>query len=354
MPLEPAGWLLHVLADEPSAAAVAQELLRTIRNRATETAAHATFATAYGGEEELLLASARRSDAVVLEALIAADPTSNLIPKTVRGLLDHRTRGRWASTQENAWALLALQRYFRTYEGVTPDFRGSAWLGTRFAGEHLFRGRTTERFHLEIPMRVVASADTAQPLTLARAGEGRMYYRAGLRYAPADLQLDAMQRGFTVERVYEAVDDSTDVRRDQYGNWRIRAGARVRVRLTMTAPSRRFHVALMDPIPAGLEPINAALQGVGFTEDPAPPRPRPGMPVAPSRPIFPSQWYIHQNLRDDRAEAFTSFLAAGRHEYSYLARATSPGTFVVPPARAEEMYNPESFGRTATGRVIVE
>jgi uncharacterized protein YfaS (alpha-2-macroglobulin family) len=79
-------------------------------------------------------------------------------------------------------------------------------------------------------------------------------------------------------------------------------------------------------------------------------RPGPGFPG----PGFPGQWFVHQNLRDDRAEAFADLLNAGRYEYAYLARATTPGTFVVPPARAEEMYAPESFGRSATARLIVE
>ena len=65
-------------------------------------------------------------------------------------------------------------------------------------------------------------------------------------------------------------------------------------------------------------------------------------------------WYEHQNLRDERAEAFTSLLPAGTHTWSYVARATTPGTFVVPPPRAEERYAPETFGRGATERVIVE
>ena len=76
------------------------------------------------------------------------------------------------------------------------------------------------------------------------------------------------------------------------------------------------------------------------------------LPIA--RPIFPGEWYVHQNLRDDRAEAFATLLPAGRYEYTYLARATTPGAFVVPSARAEEMYHPESFGRAGTGRVFVE
>ena len=65
-------------------------------------------------------------------------------------------------------------------------------------------------------------------------------------------------------------------------------------------------------------------------------------------------WYEHQNLRDDRAEAFTSYLPGGTYSYTYTARATTPGDFVVPPSRAEEMYAPETFGRSSSARVVVE
>ena len=65
-------------------------------------------------------------------------------------------------------------------------------------------------------------------------------------------------------------------------------------------------------------------------------------------------WYEHQNLRDERAEAFTSLLWPGVHEYAYVTRATTPGSFVTPPAKAEEMYAPETFGRSASERVVVE
>ncbi|HEY7767503.1 hypothetical protein, partial [Longimicrobium sp.] len=65
-------------------------------------------------------------------------------------------------------------------------------------------------------------------------------------------------------------------------------------------------------------------------------------------------WFEHQNLRDDRAEAFTSLLNAGVHTYSYVARATTPGEFIVPPPRAEEMYSPETFGRGSSDRVRIQ
>ena len=65
-------------------------------------------------------------------------------------------------------------------------------------------------------------------------------------------------------------------------------------------------------------------------------------------------WFEHQNFRDERAEAFCSLLWEGVYNYSYVARATTPGQFVVPPAKAEEMYHPETFGRTGTDFVRVE
>ncbi|MBC7880823.1 MAG: hypothetical protein H7Y37_05765 [Anaerolineae bacterium] len=47
-------------------------------------------------------------------------------------------------------------------------------------------------------------------------------------------------------------------------------------------------------------------------------------------------------------------LSEGAYDYSYTARATTPGVFVVPPLKAEEMYQPEVFGRGGTDRVVVK
>ncbi len=194
-------------------------------------------------------------------------------------------------------------------------------------------------------MNLLAGEQTAQDLVLSKEGKGRMYFRIGLQYAPSNLQLDAADAGFTVTRSYEAIDDQSDVSREEDGTWRIRAGARVRVRLTMVARSRRYHVALVDPMPAGFEALNPEL---ATTEDiPKDADDREGS-------LWWRQWYEHQNMRDERVEAFTSLLQEGVYRYTYVARATTPGIFLVAPAKAEEMYAPESFGRSSSTRVIIE
>jgi len=284
--------------------------------------------------------------------LIGAEPQSDIIPKLVRGLLAHRTQGRWTNTQENAFILLALDRYFATYEKATPDFVARAWLGDKSAGEHAFKGRTTEQHRVDVPMQALLK-EGAKDLVLAKTGPGRLYYRLGLRYAPKDLNVPAADYGFVVERKYAAIDDKEDVKRDGDGTWRIKAGARVQVTLTMVAQDRRYHVALVDPLPAGLEAVNPALATTGSL-DPSRSQNQSGSSPYGYGWWWWRPWYEHENLRDERVEAFTPLLWDGVYSYSYVARATTPGQFVVPPAKAEEMYAPETFGRSAGDRVIVE
>jgi len=355
--IESVGWLLSVLSPDKDSEAEVAAIRRLLANRVSETAGTAHFVCSYDDGDYLILNSNRRADGVILEALIGDQPQNDLIPKIVRGLLGHRVKGRWENTQENVFVLLALDRYFNTYEKVTPNFVTRVWLGKAYAGEQQFKGRSTDRQELKVPMSYLASKATTQNLVMSKMGEGRLYYRIGMNYAPEDLNLKAADYGFTVERTYEAIDRPDDVKRDADGTWHIKAGARVRVRLTMIAPGRRYHVALVDPMPAGLESLNPVLA----TTEAVPEDERPtGVGEYGSRSIgygwwrWRPVWFDHQNLRDERTEAFTALLWEGAYNYSYVARATTPGVFVVPPAKAEEMYHPETFGRGKTDRVVIE
>jgi uncharacterized protein YfaS (alpha-2-macroglobulin family) len=347
--LDGIGWLWQVLQDDPGSTAELETIRRYIANRVVETAGAANFISDFNEQDYLMLRSNRRTDGILLDTLILDDPDNDVIPKLVNGLLAHRTRGHWGNTQENVFVLLALDRYFNTFEAQTPDFVARIWLGRTYAAGHEFEGYTTERHLTEIPMNYLVDAISGtEDLIISKVGEGRLYYRLGLRYAPTDLKLPPLDMGFVVQREYEAVDDPEDVSREEDGVWHVKAGARVRVRITMVADSRRYHVALVDPLPAGLEIVNPALAVSGAVpQDPNSSEYRYGW-------WWWWTWYEHQNMRDERAEAFTSLLWDGVYEYTYVARATTPGTFVVPPAKAEEMYFPEVFGRSAGDVVIVE
>lgn len=111
----------------------------------------------------------------------------------------------------------------------------------------------------------------------------------------------------------------------------------------MTISQTRFFVALVDRLPAGLEPVNFALKNAPFTgeEDNA------------SRASMYS-WFDHQNIRDSQVEAFANQLLPGTYAFCYVAIAVTPGSFTAPAATAEEMYSPEVYGRTNSLEVVVE
>jgi uncharacterized protein YfaS (alpha-2-macroglobulin family) len=264
-----------------------------------------------------------------------------------------RAKGRWSTTQSNAWALLALSDYFKVHESAEPDFLARLWFGDTQLVSQPFRGRSTEVALGTVPFANLTNSSKGD-VVIAKEGPGRLYYRVGLRYAPASLDLKPLDQGFLVSRTYEAVRDPSQVTLGQDGVWHIKAGATVRVHLKLTAPDRRYYAAIVDPLPAGFEILDTSLATAAQEpESDLPPSVRSTQ--ASWRPWW-SYWspWSHTEMKDDRLHLFADALWAGDYEHSYLVRATTKGEFVAPPTRAEEMYAPETFGRGKPDRVVIE
>jgi uncharacterized protein YfaS (alpha-2-macroglobulin family) len=336
-PVDAKARVLALLAKLERAKAIRTTLTNDLLSVIHETAAAATVTTSYVEAERLLLPSSGKTNALVLDALIKETPDHALIQKLARGVLESRKSGRWRSTQENLVSLQAMRRYFDTYEKATPNYVGKLWLGNASYAEQSFIGRSTAKGVAQAGWTSLAPG-TAHDLVFARDGSaGRLYYRVGIVYAPKQVDLPALDAGFIVRRSYAAADDPADVIKNADGSYRIKLGAKVVVTIEATNTTTRHGVALVDPMPAGFEAVNTAL---AIAE-------RGATRVA-------SDDWEHENLRDNRAEAFSMELAAGTHRYAYTVRATTPGTFIAAPAKAEEMYAPETFGRSTGLNVVVE
>ena len=344
LPLDAVAWLLPVVADTTVVAA----LERRLDNAAVDDAGSVTFTNGSSDDAWLTLQSDRRTDGLVLDALIAVRPESDLIPRIVAGLMGGQQSGRWENLQENTFIVLAMRHYYDAFEKSNPDLVAQLWLGDRSAGQHAFRGHTTDSATVLIPTGQLIGARSSD-VTIRDQGTGRLYYRIGLQTAPSSFKLTPLDSGFVVSRSYQAVDDPHDVTLDAAGNWHVKAGARVRVQLELVSRSAQNHVALIDPLPAGFEILNPEL---ATTPKDVAPTAVPSAGAAVPQYWY-TTWYDHQNLRDDRAEAFASQLQGGVYQYSYLARATTNGTFNAPPVRAEEVYAPETFGRGGSDLVVI-
>ncbi|KAG2374813.1 hypothetical protein C9374_010557 [Naegleria lovaniensis] len=358
--LESLAWVVITLylCNSKTITSTISEIIHDMCQKVNETAQTAHFVTSYGDVQSsrlIMLHSDRRTDGICLEALLTITPENSLIPKLVKGLLAHKKKGRWSNTQENAFILLALNTYFRTFEGVTPNFCCRMWLGEEYCGEQQFLGRSRDEKLVNIPMKYLVEdqnnneeqvTNTTKTLVISKEGVGRLYYRVGLDYTPKNLILEPIDYGFQVNRIYEAVTPNAQdhVQFDATKNvWKFKAGELIRVKVSVTNTSRRYHVALVDMLPAGLEPINPELKGAQASAVLSAGDANKNTYCWWTRP-----WYEHCNIRDERVETFASLLSEGIHEFNYVARATSVGSFVIPPAKVEEMYCPELFGRSGT------
>jgi len=334
-PVDAKARLLSLTAKLERARAMRTKLLTELVSATHETASSATVTTTFVESERLLLVSNNKTSALALDAIMREAPDHALVTKLARGVLDGRRHGRWMSTQENLVALQTMRRYFDTYEKVTPNYTGKLWFGSAAYAEQAFVGRSNARGQARADWTSLTPGST-HDLALAKAGPGRMYYRVGITYAPKQTNLPALDAGFIVRRNYTAADDPADVIKTKDG-YKIRLGAKVLVTLETLNTTRRYAVALVDPLPAGFEAVNENLataeRAVAVVSD--------------------THW-DHTNMRDNRSEAFRMSLEEGTHRFSYTIRATTPGTFIAAPTKAEEMYSPETFGRSSGQTVVIE
>src|SRR5262245_9030874 len=63
-----------------------------------------------------------RTTSIALEALVEIQPTNQLIPNVVRWLMIARKADSWETTQETAWAIMALSSWMTHTGELKPDF----------------------------------------------------------------------------------------------------------------------------------------------------------------------------------------------------------------------------------------
>ncbi len=250
------------------------------------------------------------------------------------------------TTQSTAWSLLALSAYVG---GKKPE--GAVDVKLRLEGRILDTTRKLggDNKEIRIPLKDLAG----QKRTLILEGDGKTpsaftidaVYKRPLEAQDGRIARHA-KKGASVHRVY------TDPKGKPLDLAAVKAGQVVRVALRVEFPDelsswRRSYVALTDRLPAGFEPVDPDLETVARVDD-----------LGPEHPFHAGLhgWYgtaSHVDLRDDRVQIYFD-QSYGRYVFaSYLARATTPGSFALPPAHSELMYEPGSDGYSDAAKVTI-
>jgi uncharacterized protein YfaS (alpha-2-macroglobulin family) len=291
-----------------------------------------------------------RSTAIALQALMRDPAHEPLVRPTVRWLLNARKNGRWGNTQDNAIAMEALVAYYRKYESAIPDFRAIVKLASDEIARETFQGRSAEANVHDVPLATLtakAEPGSTRELSFTREGTGTLFYVTRLRYAADRLYQDGLDSGFRIERQYAPYVEGGSA---PAASLSYKAGDLIRVTLTLDLTKERRFVAVTDPLPAGFEPVESWFATTAAT-----------LSTDQRRTEAEGSWsnwwrrggFDHVERHDDQVRLFATRLAEGHHAFSYVVRATTSGTFRTAPARAEEMYEPEVFGRTGTAIIEV-
>jgi hypothetical protein len=289
--------------------------------------------------------------AVVLDGFVQRGDDPVFIQRMVRWLLAARKNGRWDNTHENARALESLVSYYRKFESDVPDMTATITLGSKALGTLTFKGRSTTAQTVQLAMRdLIATAGTSAPadVVFTQAGTGHLFYTTRLQFARGDAP-PAVDRGVKVERRYETYVEKGDGMPGTTFN----AGDLVRVTLTITVPAERRYVAVTDPLPAGFEAVD------GWFRTTAADIAKASTASSDDQPANWIDWlrrggFDRTEKYDDRVVLFATRLGEGRHEFSYLVRATTSGSFGAAGTWAEEMYAPEVNGRAGAATITIK
>jgi alpha-2-macroglobulin len=339
------GAALALMGDKERAERAFRAAIATIEKAASDAGAWNGARADYGS----LL-----RDGAGIAALASETGTAKAATPGLTGVLArvYQTRT-YTSTQEQAWMLLAARALAEETRDMSLTVGGRPLDATPVSqpvrvtlsgtiDATLARGST--------PLDAVALATA--PIDIVNHGDNAtdvLVSVVGTSLTPEP----AISKGFTIARAYYTLDgQKIDLQSAEGGASSLKQNDRLIVVLTVEGTEAGGRVLVVDRLPAGLEIENPRLveggdlKGFDWLQRPREPQ--------------------HTEFRDDRFVAAFDFFGersrgdgpaanvAAKATVAYIVRAVSPGTYVHPAATVEDMYRPDRFARTATGKLEVE
>jgi uncharacterized protein YfaS (alpha-2-macroglobulin family) len=281
-----------------------------------------------------VLGSSTSSLATVFEALVRVDPNNSDLQPVLQALLRQGAGSRgFGSTYDNRRAVAAVAAYVEQANPPTRDTKLTL---------------NDKTFTLDGTQKVVRyNVDATTAPTAQATGEA---VRARVRYrylpeTPGDRQA-ATKSGFLVERsmtVYPAAaggGEGTGQRLDdkRAEERALSTGDIVEVHARFTTDAVRHNVAFVVPFAAGFEPLNPELRTSGSEAKPA--------EADSTTPTYVARL-------DHEVRYYFDRIGAGTWTFHFRLRATTPGSYVHPGARAELMYDESVTGTSDGLRVVI-
>jgi len=316
-----ARYLLRIPAWQSKGASMADGLVQSVYR--TGRYASANLQTPWGW-----LGSTVAAQSQMLQLLIERNANAEELDGALKQLAAQACNCGWPTLDAAADAMTAISAY-AAHEKLVPFDASVSAGGVSLFSSHFGSDASSQT------VTVAAASLKRGDLTIRATGGGTVHYVVLYTY-PVAADAPGQLAGLRVVREVRLAGEAGTVASMDLASIRdpfaFAPGSVYDIGVRVIVDHPVDGVAIEDPLPAGLEAIDASLQTASTAT------------VARA-----DSWAIeNRQIYADRVTGYASHLEPGVYEMHYLARSVTPGTYRWPGARAYLRAAPEQFGRTAS------
>ena len=306
----------------------------------------------FSGESEM--------NALLLQFFTQLNAADDMNGRLLFNLLEIQRAGNgyWKNTASTARVLEAVACYIEANNLESLNLEGMFSIEGKTLATGSFQGLDSKPVEKSLSFGELAEVGLESgktlPVEITKLGRGTLFYSLSMKYAlPVEEQI-ARDEGLSVYVEISELDTGKVVK-----NKSLQSGTIYKAQVILSSTKNRTFVALRVPIPSGAEVLNAdfatmpQLAGTATKEE------------ASSTEGTLDEWgnwfapgynfgLSSREIYDNEVRYFWDAFRRGRQQVEFLFRPVRSGSFIVPSATAECMYEPEIFGRTQGAMVEIQ
>ncbi len=277
--------------------------------------------------------SNRVMTAQVLQTLLKIKPSHPMVFPLLLGMMDEKKNQAYSVSYESLAVLKALKTYQAAMPMQTTAVNARLVMNDKDLIFKILDVKKTEE-RIELPLDKLPSK---MNLKLIKDTGDVFFYDMKYSYALKKFREFGLEEGITVQREYQ------DLQGNPVDPKKLEHGKTYKVVLNFFFADQTDYLVVEEPLAAGNEPVNFALKTV-----------RQSLRQYDTGKNPTLKWYLeHKEFHDKKIILFADRIPRGFFDFTYFINVTNRGTYLTPPAKAMEMYDPDVFGTTGKEDVVV-
>jgi hypothetical protein len=252
----------------------------------------------------------------VVLSLLRSEKWKEDMPRLVQGALARQKRGRWDLTLANAWGVLAMEKFSKTFETVPVSGSTRTTLSKESFTTDWNSSPKGKTSSFSWPAK-------KEELSIVHQGTGKPW--ATIQSLAAIPLKEPFSSGYKIKKTIVPIEQK------QPKQWS--RGDIIRIRLELEAQADQTWVVVSDPIPSG-----STILGKGLGRD--------SQLLTKGEERKGWVWPAYEERSFEAFRAYYEYVPKGQWVVEYTVRLNQGGVFQLPTTRVEALYFPEMLGES--------